>query len=149
MYEEYLTKALVGIINAKQALKNYEDTGIKDLKNTAAYNIQQAIEFILKHEIYNCEMYNHGNENVKQIFSHNLDSLIKDYCEPFQLCIPDKIVKNAKLYTSWEAESRYSLGFSVRIDSLKAAIKMTEMWLVQITPGYKKLQQVNKRLGFL
>ena len=33
MYEEYLTKALSSIIIAKQALKNYEKTNIKDMKN--------------------------------------------------------------------------------------------------------------------
>ena len=33
MYEEYLTKALSSIIIAKRALKNYEKTNIKDMKN--------------------------------------------------------------------------------------------------------------------
>lgn len=36
MYEDYLTKALAGIIVAKQAVDNYELTKIKDIKNTAA-----------------------------------------------------------------------------------------------------------------
>lgn len=53
MYEEYLTKALSSIIIAKQALKNYEKTNIKDMKNKAAYNTQQAVEYLLKFSIYN------------------------------------------------------------------------------------------------
>ena len=36
MYEDYLTKALAGIIVVKQAVDNYELTKIKDIKNTAA-----------------------------------------------------------------------------------------------------------------
>lgn len=35
MYEEYLTKSLSSIIIARQALKNYEMTKIKDMKNKA------------------------------------------------------------------------------------------------------------------
>ena len=38
MYEDYLTKALVGIINAKQALNNFEQTNIKDLKNIKQFH---------------------------------------------------------------------------------------------------------------
>ena len=30
MYEEYLTRAMVGVINAKQALSNFKITGIKN-----------------------------------------------------------------------------------------------------------------------
>lgn len=82
MYEDYLTRSLVGIINAKQALKNYESTHIKDLKNTAAYNVQQSLEYMIKYQIYNCPSYNEGKEEVKQIFSHDLDMLIKGYCIP-------------------------------------------------------------------
>lgn len=147
MYEEYLTSALVGIINAKQALKNYQETGIKALKNTSAYNIQQALEFIIKYRIYNCPKYNQGSSTIKQIFSHDLDMLIKSYCIPFGIVIPKPIEKNARMYTSWESESRYRLGFSVRITSLEKAIQETEKWLIVIKPSYqKKISQVNKRL---
>jgi hypothetical protein len=47
MYEEYLGKTLSEIIIAKQALNNYKVTNIKDMKNTASYHTQQAIELLM------------------------------------------------------------------------------------------------------
>ncbi len=150
MFEHYLTNSMVGIINSKQALKNYQLTKIKSLKNTSAYHIQQSYEYIIKYLIYNNANYNKGinkETSIKQIFSHNLDLLIKNFCIPNGIAVPYKLVKNAKLYTSWEAESRYRIGFSVRLDSLKKAIKTAEDWLLLIKPTYKqKLVSVNKRL---
>lgn len=35
----------------------------------------------------------------------------------YEINVPKMICKNAELYTSYEAESRYSLGASVRLDS--------------------------------
>ena len=115
MYEYYLTNALVGIINVKQALKNYNLTKIRNLKNTSAYNIQQAFEYLLKYLIYNNKTYNCNKveADIKQIYSHNLDLLIKNYCVPNNIKVSKELVLNAKLYTAWEAESRYRIGFSV------------------------------------
>ena len=150
MYEYYLTNAMVGIINSKQALKNYQLTRIKSLKNTSAYHIQQAFEYMIKYLIYNSKNYNKGiktETSIKQIFSHNLDLLIKNFCLPNNIKIPSKLLSNAKLYTSWEAESRYRIGFSVRIDSLNKAVKTAEKWLLEIKPSFQlKLNSVNKRL---
>ena len=79
MYEDYLTKALVGIINAKQALNNFEQTNIKDLKNTAAYNVQQAIEYLLKYCIYNCEKYISSSiESILNQTYSNLELILID-----------------------------------------------------------------------
>lgn len=66
MYEDYLTKSLSSIIIAKQALNNYKVTNIKDMKNKAAYNTQQAIEYIVKFCIYNCRQYHNNSTNVSQ-----------------------------------------------------------------------------------
>ena len=150
MYEEYLTRAMVGVINAKQALSNYRTTGIKAIKCTAAYNIQQAIEYMMKYVIYNNNSYNEGKseDEIHQIFTHNLSQLCA-VCKSFDIDVPDKIAENAATYTSWEAESRYEVGFSVRTDSLAKAIVLAEQWLVVIKPLYKaKLKQVNEKLGF-
>ena len=133
MYEYYLTNALVGIINSKQALKNYQITKLKSLKNTSAYHIQQTFEYLIKYLIYNNPNYNNGiniETSIKQIFSHNLDLLIKNFCIPNKINIPKELANNAKLYTAWEAESRYRIGFSVRINSLKKAIITAENWLL-------------------
>lgn len=147
MYEDYLTKALAGIIVAKQAVDNYELTKIKDIKNTAAFNVQQACEYILKYKIYNCAAYNKGTVDIKQIYDHDLDRMIHKFCDPYGIDVPKQIRENAAKYTLWEAESRYSLGFSIRVDQINAAICNVEKWLLEIKPSYKKkLQLVNQRL---
>ena len=73
--------------------------------------------------------------------------MIKNFCIPNNIIVPRLLINNAKLYTSWEAESRYRIGFSVRINSLKKAISIAEKWLLEIKPLFKlKLNNVNKRL---
>lgn len=51
------------------------------------------------------------------------------------------------MYTTWEAESRYSLHYSVRLDSINTALSEAQQWLIQIKPAYKaKIASVNKKL---
>ena len=143
MYEDYLSKSLSCIITAKQALNNYELIRIKDMKNSAAYNMQQAIEYLVKYKIYNCGKYN----KKSQIYDHNIDRMIKKYCDLYGIRVPEKIRKNAKNYTLWEAESRYDSDFSVRIDTLYATIDVVENWLIETKPYYRrKINQINKTL---
>lgn len=147
MYEDYLSKALSNIIMAKQAVKAFLVTNNKDMKNGASYHAQQAIELIIKYEIYNNINYNKGSSNFPQIITHDLDRLIRMYCIPYGIVVPKKIVKNAKMYTTWEAESRYSLHHSVRLDSINTALSEAQQWLIQIKPAYKaKIASVNKKL---
>lgn len=146
MYENYLSKALSNIIMAKQAVKAFLVTNNKDMKNGASYHAQQAIEFIIKYEIYNNVNYNKGGD-FSQVVTHDLDRLIKKYCIPYGIHVPKKIVANAKMYTSWEAESRYSLHYSVRLDSINTAVSEAQQWLIQIKPAYRaKIASVNKKL---
>lgn len=70
MYKDYLSKALSNIIMAKQAIKAFQLTNNKDMKNGASYHAQQAIEFIIKYEIYNNVNYNKGSNNFPQIITH-------------------------------------------------------------------------------
>ena len=150
MYEEYLTKSLAAVIASRQALDNYEKTKIKDIKNTASYNAQQAIEYILKYCIYNNSKYNGDSKDIQQIHTHDLDRLIRIYCIPYGIYVPKKIIKNAEVYSKWEAESRYSLSYSVRTDSILAALAETEVWLVKLKPSYKaKIADVKKKLGIV
>ena len=62
--------------------------------------------------------------------------------------MPRKIVKNAMMYSSWEAESRYSLHYSVRVDSIENALNETEQWLIKLKPMYNnKILQVRTKLN--
>ena len=147
-YEDYLSKALSNIVSSRHALYEYTislDSKLgKNMKNLSAYHTQQAIELILKYEIYNNQGYNKGSSNFAQIMSHDIDRLIKKYCTSYKIWVPSIIIKNADRYTKWEAGSRYSLGFSVRKDSIHAAIKATEDWLIKINPKYKKQVSIYK-----
>ncbi len=148
MYEDYLQKALSNIIMARQALNSFELIKQKDLKNGASYHAQQAIELLLKYSIYNNTGYNNNGTDIAQIRTHDLDKLITKYCKPLKIDVPKKIVKNAKMYSAWEAESRYSLHYSVRTDSITSALDEAEKWLIQLKPLYKaKIVEVRKKLN--
>lgn len=148
MYEDYLAKALSNVIIARQAIYGFETIHQKDLKNGASYHAQQAIELILKFCIYNNAGYNKNSSNIQQLRTHDLNRLIVQYCVPLGIDVPKKIAKNAMMYSTWEAESRYSLSYSVRIDSIKAALDEAEQWLVKLKPMYRnKIIQVRKRLN--
>ena len=134
MFEEYLTKSLSDLVLARQAICNYQsNNGLKDMKNLASYHVQQAIEKMLKYCIYNKQ-----TNEVKELYIHDLDGLIKDHCVKYGISVPQKIVKNANEYTRWEAESRYSLKYSVRITSIIGALVEAEDWLLTLKPSYKK-----------
>ena len=134
MFEEYLTKSLSDLVLARQAICNYQsNNGLKDMKNLASYHVQQAIEKMLKYCIYNKQ-----KNGVKELYIHDLDRLIKDHCVKYGISVPKKIVKNANEYTRWEAESRYSLKYSVRITSIIGALVEAEDWLLTLKPSYKK-----------
>ena len=149
-YADYLGKSLQNIIMARQALDAYNKTNIKDLKNGAAYHTQQAIELIIKYQIYNNTNYNNNGTNTNQILIHDINKLIKKYCKPYNIKVPEKIVRNAKMYSTWEAESRYSLKFSVRIDYICSALDTAENWLIQIKPIYRaKIVDVKRKLNIL
>ncbi len=66
-----LTMSLIraDIIAAEQAINYYETTGAKDIKNIAAYHIQQAAEKLIKIQIY----ANASNINYAAIYTHNIE----------------------------------------------------------------------------
>ena len=135
MYEEYLTKSLSDLVLARQAINNYESNkGLKDMKNLASYHVQQAIEKMLKYSIYNKQ----SGKSTQELYTHNLEMLIKSECSKYGIDVPKKIVKNAKEYTRWEAESRYALKYSVRVTSIISALVETENWLIELKPSYEK-----------
>lgn len=49
-----LTKSIIkaDIIAARQAIEYFEQKGIKEIKNIAAYHLQQAAEKLIKYQIY-------------------------------------------------------------------------------------------------
>ena len=126
-----LTKSLIkaDIIAAKQAIDYYESNGVKDIKNIAAYHLQQAVEKLIKYQIYESG----NNLNNSQLYTHNIERLIV-YGDSLGigLIVPTYIRERSIVLTSWEAGSRYDVGFSMRINVLNKTYDIVEEWYRQV-----------------
>ena len=126
-----LGKSLIkaDIIAAHQAIEYFEQNGVKDIKNVAAYHLQQAAEKLLKYQIYKSL----DNVNNHSMYTHDLSRLI-DYAdsEDLQLVVPEYIRSHVNSISDWEAGSRYDIGFSIRIDTLKKTYEEIEQWEQQV-----------------
>ena len=127
-----LSKGLIkaDLIMAKQGLEKYkENTKIKNLKNMVAYHIQQAVEKMIKIQIY------HSGKpyDNKSIYTHDINNLIVySRLIGVKLVIPKVIEDNCMTITDWEAGSRYDIKFSVRVDTLETYIGVCDEWMKQI-----------------
>ncbi len=126
-----LSKGLIqgDILAAKQAIEYYEKRKNKNIKNVAAFHLQQAAEKLIKIQIYR----NVTILDYKKIYVHNLEKLI-EYADSLgiELIIPDYVRKNSLLITGWEAGSRYDICFSIRIDAIKKAYNVIAIWYKQV-----------------
>lgn len=122
-----LSKGLIkaDIIAANQAIDYFEKTGIKDIKNIAAYHLQQAAEKLIKYQIYQAI----AAADNRKMYTHDLSRLI-GYAETegISIIVPKYIRDHANAISDWEVGSRYDLGFSVRIDSLKKCYDAIVEW---------------------
>ncbi len=127
-----LTKGIIraDIIAAKQAIEYFDKKRIKDIKNVAAYHLQQAAEKLIKYQIYQSIG---TNVSIKQMHTHDLSKLI-EYAdaEGIYLVVPEYITAHINSITDWEAGSRYNISFSVRIDSLKKCYEVIDKWLKEV-----------------
>ncbi len=104
--------------SALKAVKNKEGNE-KATKGIAAYHAQQAIEKIIKSEIYKTNPC----VNPRQMYTHKIIDLCS-IAGQNGVKVPNAVVRNAQMYTDWEAAGRYDLHFSVRIDSLRKLYKL-------------------------
>ena len=122
-----ISKALIkaDIIMAQQAIRYYEEHGFKDVKNQAAYHIQQAAEKLIKIQIYALK----EDADNRSMYTHSLDKLLR-YAESenLDICVPEYISKMRSTITDWEAGSRYDTRFSVKINTLKRACEEVSAW---------------------
>ena len=122
-----LTRGLIkaDIIAAGQAIEYFEQKNNKDIKNVAAYHLQQAAEKLIKLQIYAALQ----STDNKQMFTHDLDKLIAyAEAEKLSLNVPKQIREHVNTITEWEAGSRYDIGFSIRIDTLKKYYEIISEW---------------------
>jgi len=126
-----LTKGLIraDIIAARQAIAYYDEKQIKDIKNTAAYHLQQAAEKLIKIQLYR----GISQTSNKEIYTHDLRRLVGyANAQGLTLAVPEYIQRHLLMITDWEAGSRYNIGFSVRIDILKKTLDVITEWERQI-----------------
>ena len=109
--------------SALEAIKAKEGNE-KATKGIAAYHAQQAIEKILKSEIYKAD----PNISPRKMYTHKIYDLCA-IAESYGIEVPKGIKDNAYKYSDWEAAGRYDLHFSVRMDSIEKALRLAEEWL--------------------
>ena len=112
------------IIAARQAIEYFEEHKTKDIKNIAGYHLQQASEKIIKNQIY--EQLDDESIDFNKMFVHDLDKLIA-YANSENIKL-----SNRNEISKWEAGSRYELGISVRIDTLKKTYNVISEWYDEI-----------------
>lgn len=112
--------------SALEAIKAKEGNE-KATKGIAAYHAQQAIEKILKSEIYKVD----PSINPRKMYTHKIYDLCA-IAESYGIEVPKGIKDNAYKYSDWEAAGRYDLHFSVRMDSIEKALRLVEEWLRKI-----------------
>ena len=103
------------ILTARQALNTYkENSKIKDIKNICAYHLQQAVEKLIKAQIY-ISGYQY---NERDLYTHNIAALIA-YIEKnsIPVIIPHFIDIN-----------RYDMHFSIRADTLEKYLRVIDEW---------------------
>ena len=126
-----LSKGIIqaDLIAAKQAIEFYDEKGIRDIKNIAAYHLQQAAEKLIKYQIY----ANVSSVNNSQMYTHNIDRLIS-YADSLGISyyVPSYVRQHSVQISDWEAGSRYDVAFSVRISTLKKAYDEIAAWEKQV-----------------
>lgn len=90
------------ILMAKQGIEIYENNNVREVKNMAAYHLQQAAEKLIKIQIYRSNV---AYDN-SQVYIHNLTKLI-NYAKGLNigLVIPKEIVQEDLAISEWEAGS--------------------------------------------
>ena len=98
------------------------DSDDKGDRLQAAYHMQQAIEKTIK-----LKAHMHG---IQDIWGHDIRALL-NMCKTkgYNIDAPSLIVKNANIYSKWEADCRYYPIKVVRKDSIRAAYKVLVPWL--------------------
>lgn len=113
------------LIMAKQGIDLFKNKGIKEIKNQTAYHLQQAIEKLIKIQVYSSGVA----YNNRSMYVHNISSLTA-YADGLNINvdIPIEVRNNAINISDWEASGRYDLHFSVRIDTLEKYYKVAMDW---------------------
>ncbi len=126
-----LTMGLIkaDLIMAGQGIKLYRENEIKEVKNQAAYHLQQAVEKLIKIQVYTSGC----TYNNRSMYIHNISSL-SSYADSlgFNVDIPTEIRNNAVMISDWEVSGRYDIHFSIRINTLEKFFVIIDDWYKRI-----------------
>ena len=106
----------------------------KYLKGLAGYHLQQAAEKLIKIQIYKS-----GKKiDYSKLYKHDLQYII-NYANSsgISLAIPDYVVKNTMVISSWEAEGRYDIHVVVKYPQLEKALSVISEWYRQMEKQLK------------
>ena len=120
-----MTKSIIraDIIAAKQAIEYFDQKGTKEIKNIAAYHLQQAAEKLIKYQIYQ----GLKSTDNHRMYTHDLSRLL-DYAEAegLTLIVPDYIRNHVNQITDWEAGSRYDFSLHITKSSCLTRFRTTQ-----------------------
>ena len=101
----------------------------KYLKGQVGYHLQQAAEKLIKIQIYKSGV---PVDNAK-LYKHDLQYIINYAASKnITLIIPDYVLKNAMVISSWEAEGRYDVHIVVKFTQLEKAYAVISEWYKQM-----------------
>ena len=113
-------KTLFAIAKADlKTAKSLVNSSDKYQKHQAAFMVQQSIEKTLKYAI--------SLSTGGQPWGHDISKLIL-VAEQNGVSVPNEIIENASVYTSWEVVSRYYPTSIIRRDAIAKAIRVTDSW---------------------
>ena len=102
--------------------------------NKAAYHLQQAVELSIK--------FVFEQEGFQYPHVYNIDQLIRLANENHvNLGITEYIDEHADMFSAWESQTRYCIGFLVETRRIHAAVPEVETWLNNVKERYDQSEQ--------
>lgn len=123
-------KALTNFDCAK-LIRNTIENENEEMINLVAYHLQQSVELSLK---YTLEMNGVSYPNVHRI--EDLIRLAKN--NNINLHINEYIKEHDALLSSWEANTRYIIGYLVELEKIDKAIEELEKYLKDLILQYNQ-----------
>lgn len=107
----------------------------KYLKGQTGYHLQQAAEKLIKIQIYESKQ----EIDHSKLYKHDLQYII-NYAGSvgIGLIVPDYVLKNTMVISSWEAEGRYDIHIVVKYPQLEKAYSVISEWYLQVDEQLKR-----------
>ena len=137
-FELSMLQAKADIFIAKAAIDEAKVNTPKEakyIKGLAGYHLQQAVEKLVKIQLY----FSNKDIDPAKVYKHKIDQLLAyASSKNISIIIPDYIEHHAVTISSWEAEGRYNLHFVVKINQLEKCYDEVINWYDELKQmGYQ------------